>query len=45
MIDVTELQVNNETFSQLPARLRYNEVIAGYYENLFDEEKIDGFRT
>lgn len=43
MIDVTELQVNNETFSQLPARLRYNEAIAGYYENLFDEEKNDGF--
>ena len=43
MIDVAELQVNNETFSQLPARLRYNEVIAGYYENLFDEEKSSGF--
>lgn len=43
MVDVAELQINNETFSQLPARLKYNEVIAGYYENLADEEKITGY--
>lgn len=43
MIDITELQVNNESFSKLPDRLRYNNVIAGYYENLADEEKSGGF--
>lgn len=42
MVDVAELQLNYETFSQLPARLKYNEVIAKYYENLADEENIIG---
>lgn len=38
MLDITELQVNIETFSQLPARLKYNNTIAEYYYRLADED-------
>lgn len=39
MLDVENLKVKQNTFENLPKRLRYNSVISHYYENYYEEEK------